>query len=658
MTTDNRDEPDLRTPEENNSDKIKEGFADPAGEYPKKSYFFEPSINKAARSVERNELSIGGGFDGLSVDLPQQQESRYPYNRVMETASGHVIEFDDTPGGERILIKHNSGSGLELRSDGSTVMKTESNSVTSVAGSSAIIVEGDADIKVNGNMSLSVAGDLNLDVGGNINTNVGGDKKETISGASRETVYGSKGSIVRENNSQTVLGNQTSTVLGTNSNIVKGDNRLSVQGSSIFGVKGSFKQTSEGELVVSSPNINIGAENLSVFGASGTIGGAGIIHYGVTYYGTTFHGDLKGTAEFAELADETNYQNYPANEVGTQVGYTITNDTTASASANSTTMDAYLNQSVNGTMKVQIDEGDFLKNIIDRSEENDGVSEKPLDTRGIRSVLRDNRNLSSTKLTGNAVSRGVLSSTYTNTVPKGIDRISNNRSSTRLPFEGVTSPINRIGRFKNDKNTNVGTFIPDPKYNPNNIAENVPITGNIELSKGVKLSKFLGGTGEKVTLSHLDTREKRLQIARQYILQAEAIKTVLENKGQFKDHRLVVVEGLYKAGPSETITSGSLNDTASKGQTVVYELHDKTGKIDAEATYDLAEWWKDILNFDKLSLSYDTFDPSGEMTAQIILTMPVVDSNYNLVNGRYGNQIETLYNMNVQGQELIEITEV
>ena len=376
MTTNNRDEPDLRTPEENNSDKIKEGFADPAGEYPKKSYFFEPSINKAARSVERNELSIGGGLDGLSVDLPQQQESRYPYNRVMETASGHIIEFDDTPGGERILIKHNSGSGLELRSDGSTVMKTESNSVTSVAGSSALIVEGDANIKVNGNMSLSVAGDLNLDVGGNINTNVGGNKKETISGASRETIYGSKGSIVRENNSQTILGDQTSTVLGTNSNIVKGDNRLSVQGSSIFGVKGSFKQTSEGELVISSPNINMGADNLSVFGASGTIGGANLVHYGVTYYGTTFHGDLKGTAEFSLLTDEANFQNYPANDVGSKAGYSVTNDTTASASATSSTMDAYLNQSANGTIKIQIDEGDFLKNIIDRSDENDGVSEK------------------------------------------------------------------------------------------------------------------------------------------------------------------------------------------------------------------------------------------------------------------------------------------
>lgn len=658
MTTNANDEPDLRTPEENVSDKIQEGFADPSGEYPKRDYFFEPSTNKAARSTARNELSIGGGLDGLSVDLPKQQESRYPYNRVMETASGHVVEFDDTPGGERILIKHNSGSGIELRSDGSTVMKTESNSITSVAGSSALIIEGDADIKVNGNMSLSVAGDLNLNVGGSINTAIGGDKKETISGASRETVYGSKGTIVRENNSQTILGNQTSTVLGTNSNIIKGDHRISVQGSSIVGVKGSFKQTSEGEFIMSSPNINMGAQNLSVFGATGTIGGAGLVHYGITYYGTTFHGDLKGTAEFAELADETNSQNYAENQVGAQVGYSVSNDTTSSASATSSTMDAYLNQSANGTMKVQIDEGDFLKNIIDRSNETDGVSEKPLDIKGIRSALRDPRNLGSSTFTGNAVASGKLSSTYANTIPKGINRISSKAATPITPVEITNNPINKVNRFKNSKNTNISGFIPNPFYDPNNLDSSVPITGNIELSKGIKLSRFLGATGDKVTLSHIETREERLQIARQYALHAAAIKTVLENKGQFKDYRLVVVEGLYKAGPSETITPGSLNDTASKGQTVVYELHDKFGNIDSEATYDLAVWWKDILNFDKLSLSYDTFETNGKLTAQIILTMPLLDDNYNVTTGRYSNQIETLYNMNVQGQELIEITEV
>ena len=41
---------------------------------------------------------------GIDLELPDQKPSVYPFNQVQETESGHVIEIDDTPGGERILI--------------------------------------------------------------------------------------------------------------------------------------------------------------------------------------------------------------------------------------------------------------------------------------------------------------------------------------------------------------------------------------------------------------------------------------------------------------------------------------------------------------------------------------------------------------------------
>ena len=127
-----------------------------------------------------------------------------------------------------------------------------------------------------------------------------------------------------------------------------------------------------------------------------------------------------------------------------------------------------------------------------------------------------------------------------------------------------------------------------------------------------------------------------------------------EHRGQFKDHRLVVVEGLYKPGPSEVPTSGSTNDRMTRGEAVVYELHDQTGKPDLAKTYDLALFWKDTLSFDELHLAYDTFDPSGELSGQIVLIMPTVDENYN-VGRRFENNLCTLYNGNIQGNELIEV---
>jgi phage baseplate assembly protein gpV len=50
--------------------------------------------------------------------------AEYPHNKVTQTTSGHVIEIDDTPEGERIHIRHKSGSFIEFHPDGSLVIKT------------------------------------------------------------------------------------------------------------------------------------------------------------------------------------------------------------------------------------------------------------------------------------------------------------------------------------------------------------------------------------------------------------------------------------------------------------------------------------------------------------------------------------------------------
>lgn len=50
--------------------------------------------------------------------------SGYPDSRIIKTASGHVIELDDSEGSERIHIYHRSGHYYEVNSDGNLVHKT------------------------------------------------------------------------------------------------------------------------------------------------------------------------------------------------------------------------------------------------------------------------------------------------------------------------------------------------------------------------------------------------------------------------------------------------------------------------------------------------------------------------------------------------------
>lgn len=117
-------------------------------------------------------------------------------------------------------------------------------------------------------------------------------------------------------------------------------------------------------------------------------------------------------------------------------------------------------------------------------------------------------------------------------------------------------------------------FTPDPIYNPIYQTE---ITGRTRLAPGITMSRFLGGTGDRVSMNHLVKYTDRLALAKQYYLQAQIIRMVAENRGEFDDYRLTVVEGLYKPAPGETLDVGSINYQMSKGYAVVYELIDNFG---------------------------------------------------------------------------------
>lgn len=56
----------------------------------------------------------GAGFIPASTAQPQ-----YPNCRVMKSVAGHMLEFDDTPGKERVQLFHKSGAHIEFLQDGS-----------------------------------------------------------------------------------------------------------------------------------------------------------------------------------------------------------------------------------------------------------------------------------------------------------------------------------------------------------------------------------------------------------------------------------------------------------------------------------------------------------------------------------------------------------
>ncbi len=642
------------------------GFQDVTGQYPRTPYFYGPSTNEGARGVKKHELYIGGGNLDVDLGLEQIANSVYPYAQVDESRSGHVIEIDDTPGGERILIRHRTGAGVEMRPDGSVVVATRNNLVHVVYGDNKVIVEGDADLTYNGNLNIDVQGDMNVKVGGNYVIDAGNDIKTTVKGNVRTNIDGNRGTKVSGNSSDTTVGTKTNTVLGDKNEVVKGSLK-EIIGSTYNVTTGSdFRLASQtNAFITARVNANMAAPSISVFGATGTIGGDTVTMYyqnafaqSATYTaGVTspnFTGDLTGIADEAILADVSRHTGTGGGSGNASIG--LTNDDTATDTAETARPDAtnvaqlVQNSSV-GSPIVSVDAGASLTNAIDRTVDNGGVSNRNLSTREVRSKMRDDATLNNTVFVTTQIGAGVLSADFASSSPPSLGRIV---AKEPTPIIGVRTIGQKQpgGVSKKIKPKPIPKPItPDPRFNPN---QHSVITSSTKLGRGITMAKFLGGRGDKVTLDHIVDQSERKKIARQLYLQAEALKIVqTDDAGRFKDHRMVVVEGLYRKNPSETLTAGSFNDLASKGQVVVYELLNSKGQVDLLKTFDLAIFLKDNLFYDKLVLSYDKFDPSGALHAQIIIQMPAVKEDYDC---SYLMNIETLYNYKVQAtKEFIEI---
>lgn len=148
------------------------GFNDPNGIYP--SVTGEPDTSRLARGVyhnsqEEKEENVTTGVssaDGSTWDeLEIEHNAEYPRNHVFESESGHVVEFDDTIGSERIHEYHTSGTFYEIDAEGNKVTRVVGDNYEIVAGSNYVNIKGNANIHVNGNCNISSDGDMKFKAG-------------------------------------------------------------------------------------------------------------------------------------------------------------------------------------------------------------------------------------------------------------------------------------------------------------------------------------------------------------------------------------------------------------------------------------------------------------------------------------------------------------
>ena len=146
------------------------------------------------------KFPIASGNDVRQV-TNTQHKAEYPYNHILETESGHYVEFDDTPGNERIQIHHRTGSFVEIHPDGNITVKAIGN-VTN-------IVDGNLDTLVHGNYSLTVYGTTAVDSQGKITERFWDDRLTTIKGKETLEVTGAVKNTFKATLTEEVTGDVT-----------------------------------------------------------------------------------------------------------------------------------------------------------------------------------------------------------------------------------------------------------------------------------------------------------------------------------------------------------------------------------------------------------------------------------------------------------------
>ena len=239
------------------------GFYDPNGVNPK--HINEPDVNRLAvndkdsggnetnphlslelrRAVRLTGIVLAGyagntlisDADGSAIipndtyDEPEiSYNADYPFNHVYESESGHIREYDDTEGAERIHERHRTGTSYEIDPEGTRIDKVVKNQFTTIDGTCQELVIQDKTETIGGHYKLLVnrdgqaskhltielvqgniniqcdAGDLNIFTNGNVNMNTLGNFNHTILGNYNLNIGGNRAVQVGANTTDNTLG--------------------------------------------------------------------------------------------------------------------------------------------------------------------------------------------------------------------------------------------------------------------------------------------------------------------------------------------------------------------------------------------------------------------------------------------------------------------
>jgi hypothetical protein len=198
-----------------------------------------------------------------TTEPPSHNHAQEGTNKVYQSEAGHIWEFDDTPGAERICIQHANGTFWEIHPTGDQVCKVFGKDFEIALSDKNLVVGGALNVTCQGDATFLVAGNVTEKIGGNKTTIINGDHITRVGG---KTLHYSKGDI----NVQSSGNVSVAALVGTVSIAAKTTATVSGQTTNIIG---STKATLSGQAVgmfgETSTTFNNGSASLSL--SSGTV---------------------------------------------------------------------------------------------------------------------------------------------------------------------------------------------------------------------------------------------------------------------------------------------------------------------------------------------------------------------------------------------------
>ena len=213
------DKPDTPVSAQVIEEKYKQGFSYTKKDQLRTDYVEKQIVaDKARVDLKDGVLPTAPGGDWKFPAIDDVMTPTYPQNHVIayERAddadeAGHIVEFDVTPGKERISTIHRTGTYTEVTPIGDKTEVIVGKNYKVVAQGENVYIEGGCNLTIDGGCNTKIIGDWNVQVTGSKYEHIGGTHVHKVGNSQLIEITGSITENTTSVVNETYGGNQVTT---------------------------------------------------------------------------------------------------------------------------------------------------------------------------------------------------------------------------------------------------------------------------------------------------------------------------------------------------------------------------------------------------------------------------------------------------------------